>query len=586
MVEMVKALAEITRLSQDYSVSTAMNAFKRFFKGELSDKTPSEIFFDVIESCKELELDETGELEHVFIDLCYYDYPALVQNSLQVLMVHHSTRQILLENMRQVQLLTTSAEESLHDRLKAKLKLLEEHAEKSELWVEFENPKDFEVCEEVQQILAQLTDEIRTDTETLEYGGDEAANAEIQNILRNLGAFEVAATVLELAGELDDDDDDDDDEESDSDESEDGGGDIEEATSEQENGEDDGPGNDGGSLASGMEETKSKKVREILLLCNTFLTWFVRDNHENQLLAFRNLDLLQETIDAGIDSTRVIAQIFRKNEQLMKEFPDSLVTDFAEKIATNGRKPDYLDLIESIVAFPDFNQLSHQLVIVKEFASSVRQDKLLYLCQDPTSTEYAERQAMMNIKAGIVHPNLEEDLDEDEHHKEMLAEAFQSPPLLRCVTSLSTPPALSNPPPSPPPLSPPSQVPHQDAQHPRWVRRGPCQHHHGRGQDPVALLLRPRPLRHCGPEGPHRRQDRVHESLLRGVHRGRDQDHGHEQLQEPLGRLQDPPGHAQDHVWGAPVRRHAARRDAQGHALRAPVGERHGCFPGALLRGH
>ena len=83
MVEMVKALAEITRLSQDYSVSTAMNSFKRYFKGELAGSKPSEIFFDVIESCKELELDATGELEHVFIDLCYYDYPALVQNALQ-----------------------------------------------------------------------------------------------------------------------------------------------------------------------------------------------------------------------------------------------------------------------------------------------------------------------------------------------------------------------------------------------------------------------------------------------------------------------------------------------------------------------
>ena len=84
------------------------------------------------------------------------------------------------------------------------------------------------------------------------------------------------------------------------------------------------------------------------------------------MLAFRNLDLLQETIDDEIDSTRVIAQIFRKNEDLMKEFPEHLVTEFAEKIATNGRKPDYLDLIESIVSFADYNQLSHQYIIIKE----------------------------------------------------------------------------------------------------------------------------------------------------------------------------------------------------------------------------
>ncbi|GMI18313.1 hypothetical protein TrLO_g8656, partial [Triparma laevis f. longispina] len=418
MVEMVKALSEITRLSEDFAVSKMMNSFKLWHKGEL-EISPSEIFTNVIESSKELELDSTGDLEHVFIDLCYYDYPDLVQNSLQVLMVHHSTRQILLNNIRQVQLLTTTGQEDLHDRLLRKLKLLEEHAEKSELWIEFENPRDFEICEEVQQILAELTDEIKTDSEDLEYGGDESANEDIQNVLRNLGAFEVAATVLELAGELDDDDDDEEEEE-------------EEEGSDEEGGE---SGGDEASVGSGLERTKSEKVHSILLLCNTFLTWFVRDNPENQMLAFRNLDLLQETIDDEIDSTRVIAQIFRKNEDLMKEFPEHLVTEFAEKIATNGRKPDYLDLIESIVSFADYNQLSHQYIIIKEFTSSVRAEKILYLCQDPVSPEYAERQKMMAIRGGasaMLPPA--EDLEDEEaenHAKEMFAEAGQCPSLLR-----------------------------------------------------------------------------------------------------------------------------------------------------------
>ena len=164
-------------------------------------------------------------------------------------MVHHSTRQILLNNIRQVQLLTTTGQEDLHDRLLRKLKLLEEHAEKSELWIEFENPRDFEICEEVQQILAELTDEIKTDSEDLEYGGDESANEDIQNVLRNLGAFEVAATVLELAGELDDDDDDDEEEEEEE----------EEEGSDEEGGE---SGGDEASVGSGLERTKSEKVSD------------------------------------------------------------------------------------------------------------------------------------------------------------------------------------------------------------------------------------------------------------------------------------------------------------------------------------
>ncbi|GMH52463.1 hypothetical protein TrRE_jg12234, partial [Triparma retinervis] len=431
MVEMVKALSEITRLSQDFSVSKMMNSFKLWHKGELKE-SPTQIFKNVIESSKELELDNTGDLEDIFIDLCYYDYPDLVQNALQVLMVHHSTKRILLDNMKQVQLLTTSWQEELHDKLFLKLKLLEEHAEKSELWVEFESPKDFEICDEVLAILADLTDTLKISNETLEFGADEAANTDLQNVLRNLGAFEVAATVLELAGELDDDDDDDDDDEED---------DSDGSGSEDDAGGKKGGEDDAGSIGSrSLGSTKSEKVHNILLLCNTFLTWFVRDNVENQALAFRNLELLQETIDDGIDSTRVIAQIFRKNEKLMKEFPESLIGEFAEKIATNGRNPDYLDLIESIVSFADFNQLSHQYAIIKEFTSSVRVHKTLYLCQDPVSNEYAERVEMMSIMGGKdVPPPSAEDLEDEnaeEHAKEMWAEPKQTPALLRYHTML------------------------------------------------------------------------------------------------------------------------------------------------------
>ena len=224
MVEMVRALDEITRLSHDYNVSKLMNNFKLWHKGEKKD-SPAELFDYVIVSSKELELDSSGILEEIFIDLCYYDYPQLVQESLQVLMVHHSTRQILLDNIKQVQLLTSTSQEDLHDRLKQKLMILDKHAEQSELWVEFENPGDDAICEEVQSILAELADYCKTDSENLDPDGGDAPDEEVQNILRNLGAFEVAATVLELAGELkDDDDSDDDDDDEDEDEDEEGKG--------------------------------------------------------------------------------------------------------------------------------------------------------------------------------------------------------------------------------------------------------------------------------------------------------------------------------------------------------------------------
>ena len=178
MVEMVRALDEITRLSHDYNVSKLMNNFKLWHKGEKT-QTPSELFDYVIDSSKELELDSTGILEKIFVDLCYYDYPELVQEALQVLMVHHSTRQILLDNIKEVQLLTTTTQEDLHDKLKRKLMVLDKHAEQSELWVEFENDGDDDICEEVQSILAELADYCKTDSENLDPDGGDAPDKEV-----------------------------------------------------------------------------------------------------------------------------------------------------------------------------------------------------------------------------------------------------------------------------------------------------------------------------------------------------------------------------------------------------------------------
>jgi len=446
MVEMVRALDEITRLSHDYNVSKLLNNFKLWHKGE-NKQTPSELFDHVIDSSKELELDSTGILEEIFLDLCYYDYPELVQNSLQVLMVHHSTRQILLENINEVQLLTTTSQEDLHDKLKQKLMVLDKHAEQSELWVEFENEGDDDICEEVQSILAELADYCKTDTENLDKDGGDAPDKEIQDILRNLGAFEVAATVLELAGELDDDDDDDDDDDGSSAGGDDGSEDGSKAEKPEEESGDEGQtssrfkkpaaddGDDDGSKAKNpRDKTKNEKVHDILLLCNTFLTWFVRDNEANQELAFQNLDLLQETIDEGIDSTRVIAQIFRKNEKLMKLFPESLVGVFANKIAMQGKNPDYLDLLESIVSFADYNQISHQYMIIQEFTSTTRADQILYLCQEPGTVEYEERKTMMSVCRGDINPEeveIAEGMD-PLHHESLYGKAAgEMPPLLK-----------------------------------------------------------------------------------------------------------------------------------------------------------
>jgi hypothetical protein len=370
MLQTVNVLREITKMTRDYSLSLMMTNFKLWETGKIA-KTPFELFDECFNDIKEGKLSKLGcglaldsnmkDFDLVFLDLCLYEYPELVQAALNVMMTHHNLRFLMKEDFVGSQLLVKPADEEKAKDLRRDLTQLQSYAERAELWAELETPEDRETNIRVQTILKELASACRVRTSKLKGSKLFRPEPPIQDMLRNLGAFEVACTVLELKSSLTDDPDDE----------------------------------------------VSNNIQEILRLCNVFVSWFCMHNDANQELAYGHMDeIFMDSLDDNIGAHLVVAETFRGNEKLVKAFPTKWIGFCADSLAKRN-DPNYLDVLDALVWQPKHdapNNTEKQFAIIKELTDVKRIDAIMYTCADPESEEYQERknlvqEAMRNMES-------------------------------------------------------------------------------------------------------------------------------------------------------------------------------------------
>lgn len=360
MLQTVDILREITKITRDFGLSVMFTKFKLWSQNKGMGENPLEIFskcYDDIKNYYGLSLDAyTKDFDLVFLDLCLYKHHDLVQSALNVMMIHHNLRELMLDDLLSSQLLVQEADQLLARDLREKLTDLQSCAERAELWSELETKEDHEINLRVKTTLRELADACRVRTSKLHGISLFRPNEKVQDMLRNLGAFEVALTVLQLTAEI-------------------RSGDGDEESDDEEGAQVD------------------QNIREILRLCNVFLLWFIKLNVKNQQLAYVQLLEFTATLNLGIGSSLVVAEIFRGNEKLIKAFPPKLITTCADMLAVE-MDPEYLDVLEALVwqsRHDAPNNNSIQYAIIKELTDPVRRDTILYLCQEKGSPQYEER---------------------------------------------------------------------------------------------------------------------------------------------------------------------------------------------------
>lgn len=347
MVEAVKVLSYAQRIIEDRNLSLLLRAFYKWESGQ-SVLTPFEIFEDVMANSKQITLG-IRMFDDIFLDNLMYVHPELVQVGLDVLMAHNSSRSVLLSNARQVQLLVSPASEELCRRVDQMLIMLERHTETNDIWCELSTPEHVATSNEIKRILNQLIVCCRTRRTVLQFEHDFKPVPEVQDLLRNLGFFEIAMKVLRLLH----------------------------------------------SVNANANEVASGNNLEIIKSCNELMFWFLFNNKLNQKLVFSELSYFLDTLDVGVRSHKVLQALFDNNEDLMRSCPLALIGQMADHVCNNGHRPQYLSLLGSITNVGEKNVLVNQYEIVKQLIAPARIHKMTSFVCSTSHPDYAQKVELM-----------------------------------------------------------------------------------------------------------------------------------------------------------------------------------------------
>ncbi|KAG8201575.1 hypothetical protein JTE90_011244 [Oedothorax gibbosus] len=424
-LKIIEILQFILNVRLDYRITGLLSIFKREFdesqdKSSTSDEAlniedkgidlerisyHAESIFGGKDDCTEIDLDGQGgrTFLRVLLHLTMHDYPPLVSGALQLLFRHFSQRQEVLQAFKQVQLLVSASDVENYKQIKSDLDELRLLVEKSELWVfkskheetskkkstdddgegDSERKKlskskkksnldlgpaanegsaiDLDIgppvdavqtknYKTIQQILLRLT---RLCVQEMPNGKKPRKHE--QRLLRNMGAH---AVILEL-------------------------------------------------LQIPYDKKEDIRMNELMRLAHEFLQHFCLDNHANQSLLHKYIDLF---LNPGLLEAQTMRSIFMDNVSLCNELNDRVVQHFVHCIETHGRHVQYLKFLQTIVKAEGQYIRKGQDIVMQEMVNA--SEDVLVFYNDKTSFNHlvemmrSERQRMDEAGPLQYHINL------------------------------------------------------------------------------------------------------------------------------------------------------------------------------------
>jgi hypothetical protein len=310
---------------------------------------PDTIFERMCGKCSDLKISD-AEHDDTLLDLVMYVNPPLVQSVLELLLSHHSTYAILMDNADKVQILASPRREKQFAMIQNILLQIDRNIETFALWGEVNSPEAKEKSSKTISMIYTLRDNCRMERKILEFDHDHEADKEVQIILRNFGWWDIAVKLLKRL--------------------------------------------DSSGEKNVMTEA-GRSTKAIMKACNDMLYWYALSNDTNQNDLFAEVDFFLNTVDDNIGSHYVISAIFMDNENLMTKVDRHYIGDFADRIVKMGRFPQYLTLMRAVTAVGEKNIIENQYEIVKQIASPFRQKKILAFCSSTSNFEYSKKLKLM-----------------------------------------------------------------------------------------------------------------------------------------------------------------------------------------------
>ena len=289
--------------------------------------------------------------DDIFIDLLMYNNPSLVQSSLQLLMTHHSTHRVLINNVSKLQLITTEEGAEQFKTLERIINKLKRHADTHDIWGKLLTAEHKMINEDMLKFIPMITNDCKKLREVLKFDESHEPVKVTQNILRNLGCFEVCMKIVKLISMINPND---------------------------------------------IYLESNINTRNLALITNDLIYWFILDNPANQALLFTELRFFMKTIDEKINSHKVIIAIFRNNIELMEAVPKKHISEFVNMIVTNGKFHQYLALMSSVIAVGEKNVIENQYEVIKHMASPDNQKKVIQYFVPINHPDYQKKVRLMN----------------------------------------------------------------------------------------------------------------------------------------------------------------------------------------------
>ena len=131
-----------------------------------------------------------------------------------------------------------------------------------------------------------------------------------------------------------------------------------------------------------IESTQDKSVQELFKLCFAFLTGFVKDNNENQLVLSNSMVVFQHNMQINLGQVKLIIEIFRDNLLLCTTKLEEVVGSFVKLIFSSGRKPEYLEFFKVIQKVQGKLLYDNQRLVLDTFLEPSHKKTLLYLASE------------------------------------------------------------------------------------------------------------------------------------------------------------------------------------------------------------
>lgn len=345
---------------QDKRLGICIKAFVEWVEEEkranmmkTNGRSAQDVYRNVASSDTDLSADIPPTFDAVLTDIIMYNDPLLVQQALQLLMVYKSTDRLLCEAMYNVQIIYSPRVEFKCKEIVVMLRDLKRMGDMFEIWGKLETAEDKATGDEMEhnlQRMAELIVKTQDNKATVLSDLYMQFDEEVQQLLLNLDAM---STFMILQNSL----------------------------------------YDGGNECSPMVKKLWRSVNDILCL-------FVNNCPANQEVVFKHISWFVARADDGVGCSKVIRATLKGNRELIKSLPRHYIGDFAKKIFSNGRKPEYLDLFVGAIEPCGNETISVKVIqneIVKYLTSREWKDRLVMWCD--ISEAGARREAMLKCAA-------------------------------------------------------------------------------------------------------------------------------------------------------------------------------------------